>query len=106
MCLPIGMLLNWVREFTYPEFEKFVLPSIGILIALAALTWLPWRPRTLLVATTWLPCCSGWWSTQRANSNEVPQAAYRVVGVLGSGVRSADCALGAELLVGRRYQYQ
>ena len=27
MCLPIGMLLLWVREFTYPKFETLVLPS-------------------------------------------------------------------------------
>ncbi len=53
MCLPIGMLLLWVREFTYPKFETLVLPSTGILIALAALTWLPWRftLRTFLIAT-------------------------------------------------------
>jgi hypothetical protein len=61
MCLPIGMLLPWVREFTYPKFEKLVLPSAGILIALSALTWLRFRftLRTLLIGTTLIAVVPG-----------------------------------------------
>ena len=33
-----------------------------------------------------------------ATHNEIPQAANRVVGGVGHGVRAADCVVGAELL--------
>ena len=39
------------------------------------------------------------WSNWR--QKEIPQSANRVVGILGLGLRSADCAVGAELLLAR-----
>ncbi len=42
MCLPISMLLVWLKEVTYPKYEMLVLPGAGILITLAVLPWLPW----------------------------------------------------------------
>jgi hypothetical protein len=54
MCVPISMLLVWLKEVSYPKFEKMVLPSAGILIALAVLPWLHWRSNwmPILITTT------------------------------------------------------
>ncbi len=53
-CVAIGVLLNVVRESTYPDFEKLVLPCAGMLTALAAAPWLHWRfsLSTLLIGIT------------------------------------------------------
>jgi len=42
-CLAIGLMLLYVREYTYPRFEKLVLPSADMLIALAVVPWLSSR---------------------------------------------------------------
>jgi hypothetical protein len=54
VCVAIGLLLNVVRESTYPDFENLVLPCAVMLTALAAVPWLQGRftLRTLLIATT------------------------------------------------------
>jgi hypothetical protein len=59
MCMAIAMWLVWLKEFTYPKLDEFALPSVAILIALTAFTWLPWRPRNLLVAMTLLAVVLG-----------------------------------------------
>jgi hypothetical protein len=44
-CVGVGVSLVYVREVTYPRFEKFVLPSVVILITSFVLASLAGRSR-------------------------------------------------------------